>query len=145
MERVIALSIRAGLSLIIGFVIGAFFLIATPLIGTLMFNPPISPPMWFLSLSVGLGCGLAAFLCFFKPESDHKINGITLLISSTTGLLGGYIGTFLSNPEGVRNQRMVASSLTSPDVAPFVYMGVLLATVATGTWYAYRHWTYNED
>ena len=145
MEMVMALSIRAGLSLIIGFMIGGLFLIGTLLIGTLMFNPPTSPPMWLLSLSVGLGCGLTAFICFFKPESSYKINGITLLTSATAGLLGGYIGTFLSNPEGVRNQRMVASSLTSPDVTPFVYMGVLLATVATGTWYAYRLWVYNED
>ena len=135
-----ALSIRARLSLIIGFMIGGLFLI-----GTLMFNPPTRPPLWLLPLSVGLGCGLAAFLCFYKPESNYKVNGVTLLTSATAGLLGGFIGTFLSNPEGVRNQRMVASSITSPDVAPFVYMGVLLATVATGTWYAYRLWVYNED
>ena len=128
-----ALSIRAGLSLIIGFMIGGLFLIATLLIWTLMFNPPTRPPIWLLSLSVGLGCGLAAFICFFKPESDYKINSITLLTSATSGLLGGYIGTFLSNPKGVRNQRMIASSLTSPDVAPFVYMGVLLAIADTGT------------
>ena len=128
-----ALSIRAGLSLIIGFMIGGLFLIATLLIGTLMFNPPTRPPIWLLSLSVGLGCGLAAFVCFFKPESNYKTNGITLLTSATSGLLGGYIGTFLSNPKGVRNQRMIASSLTSPDVAPFVYMGVLLTIADTGT------------
>ncbi len=145
MERVMALSIRAGLSLIIGFMIGGLFLVGALLIGTLMFNPPTRPPMLLLSLIVGFGCGLAAFLCFFKPESSFKVNCISLLTAAATGILGGYLGTFLSNPEGVRNQRMVASSITSPDVTPFVYMGVLLATVATGTWYAYRLWMYNED
>ena len=140
-----ALFIRAGLNLIIGFMIGGLLLIATLLTGTLMFNLPTRPPMWLLSLTVGLGCGLAAFVCFFKPESNYKINGITLLTSAIAGLFGGYIGTFLSNPEGVSNRRMATSPITSPNVAPFVYMGVLLATLATGTSYAYRPRVYNED
>ena len=65
--------------------------------------------------------------------------------SLLSGMLGGYLGSLLADPEGVRNVRLVASSLTSPDVAPFVYMGTIISTTFTSAWYGYRLWLYNED
>ena len=141
MERIFALFIRAGLATIFGFMFGTMFMI-----GTFWVIPPIIiPPMWVLSLSVGFGCGLAAFICFIKPEAKISINILTFVIASLAGVLGGYLGSILADPEGVRNVRLVASSITSPDVAPFVYMGTFLSTVFTSAWYAYRLWLYNED
>lgn len=141
MERIFALFIRAGLAAIFGFMFGTMFMI-----GTFWVIPPIIiPPMWVLSLSVGFGCGLAAFICFIKPEAKISINILTFVIASLAGVLGGYLGSILADPEGVRNVRLVASSITSPDVAPFVYMGTFLSTVFTSAWYAYRLWLYNED
>ena len=141
MERIFALFIRAGLAAIFGFMFGTMFMI-----GTFWVIPPIIiPPMWALSLSVGFGCGLAAFICFIKPEAKISVNILTFSIASLTGILGGYLGSILADPEGVRYVRVVASSITSPDVAPFVYMGTLLSTAATSVWYAYRLWLYNED
>jgi hypothetical protein len=116
------------------------------MIGTFWVIPPvIIPPMWVLSLSVGFGCGLAAFICFLKPEAKISINVLTFFVASLSGILGGYLGSILADPEGVRNVRLVASSITSPDVAPFVYMGTFLSTAFTSAWYAYRLWLYNED
>ena len=141
MERIFALFIRAGLAAIFGFMFGSIFMI-----GTFWIIPQIMiPPMWALSLSVGFGCGLAAFICFLKPEAKGVINLTTFAIACLSGMLGGYLGSLLADPEGVRNVRLVASSLTSPDVAPFVYMGTFIATVFTSAWYAYRLWLYNED
>ena len=141
MERIFALFIRAGLAAIFGFMFGTMFMI-----GTFWVIPPvIIPPMWVLSLSVGFGCGLAAFICFLKPEAKISINVLTFFVASLSGILGGYLGSILADPEGVRNVRLVASSITSPDVAPFVYMGTFLSTVFTSAWYAYRLWLYNED
>jgi hypothetical protein len=76
--------------------------------------------MWGLSLSVGFGCGLAAFICFLKPEAKMTINLTTFVIACLSGILGGYLGSILADPEGVRNVRLVARSLTSPDVTSFV-------------------------
>ncbi|MEC7837052.1 MAG: hypothetical protein VX982_06065 [Chloroflexota bacterium] len=141
MERIFALFIRAGLAAIFGFMFGTMFMI-----GTFWVIPPaIIPPMWALSLSVGFGCGLAAFICFIKPEANISINLLTFVIASLSGVFGGYLGSLLADPEGVRNVRLVASSITSPDVAPFVYMGTFISTVFTSAWYAYRLWLYNED
>ena len=141
MERIFALFIRAGLAAIFGFMFGAMFLI-----GTFWVVPPIIVlPMGVLSLSVGFGCGLAAFVCFFKPEAKMTINLTTFLIACLSGVIGGYLGSIMSDPEGVRNVRLVASSITSPDVTPFVYMGTFISTAATSAWYAYRLWLYNED
>ena len=141
MERIFALFIRAGLAAIFGFMFGTMFMI-----GTFWVIPPIIiPPMWVLSLSVGFGCGLAAFVCFIKPEAKISINVLTFVIASLSGIFGGYLGSILADPEGVRNVRLVATSFTSPDVAPFVYMGTFLSTVFTSAWYAYRLWWYNED
>ena len=141
MERIFALFIRAGLAAIFGFMFGTMFMI-----GTFWVIPPvIIPPMWVLSLSVGFGCGLAAFICFLKPEAKISINVLTFFVASLSGILGGYLGSILADPEGVRNVRLVASSITSPDVAPFVYMGTFLSTAFKSAWYAYRLWLYNED
>lgn len=141
MERIFALFIRAGLAAIFGFMFGTMFMI-----GTFWVIPPvIIPPMWVLSLSVGFGCGLAAFICFLKPEAKISINVLTFFVASLSGILGGYLGSILADPEGVRNVRLVASSITSPDVAPIVYMGTFLSTAFTSAWYAYRLWLYNED
>ena len=141
MERIFALFIRAGLAAIFGFMFGTMFMI-----GTFWVIPPvIIPPMWVLSLSVGFGCGLAAFICFLKPEAKISINVLTFFVASLSGILGGYLGSILADPEGVRNVRLVATSITSPDVAPFVYMGTFLSTAFTSAWYAYRLWWYNED
>ena len=127
MERIFALFIRAGLAAIFGFMFGTMFMI-----GTFWVIPPvIIPPMWVLSLSVGFGCGLAAFICFLKPEAKISINVLTFFVASLSGILGGYLGSILADPEGVRNVRLVASSITSPDVAPFVYMGTFLSVSYT--------------
>ena len=141
MERIFALFIRSGLAIMFGFMFGTMFMI-----GTFWVIPSsMIPPMWVLSLSVGFGCGLEAFICFIKPEAKMTINLIAFLISALGGILGGYLGSMLADPEGVRNVRLVASSITSPDVAPFVYMGTLISTGAASIWYAYRLWYYNED
>ena len=55
METVVGLSIRAELSLIIGSVFGFAVLIGSPLTRTIIFDRPPWPPMWALSLLVGLG------------------------------------------------------------------------------------------
>ncbi len=108
MERIFALFIRAGLAAIFGFMFGSIFML-----GTFWIIPQIMiPPMWALSLSVGFGCGLAAFICFFKPEANRVINLTTFAIACLSGMLGGYLGSLLADPEGVRNVRLVASSLT---------------------------------
>ena len=141
MERIFALFIRAGLATIFGFMFGAMFMI-----GTFWVVPPIIIlPMWLLSISVGFGCGLAGFVCFLKPEAKTTINLTTFLIACLSGVIGGYLGSIMSDPEGVRNVRLVASSITSPDVTPFVYMGTFISTAFTSAWYAYRLWLYNED
>jgi len=141
MERIFALFIRAGLAVIFGFMFGMLFMV-----GSFWVIPrTIIPPMWALSLSVGFGCGLAAFICFLKPEAKRAINLTTFAVACLSGMLGGYLGSLLADPEGVRNVRLVASSLTSPDVAPFVYMGTFISTASTSAWYAYRLWMYNED
>ena len=141
MERIFALFIRAGLAVIFGFMFGMLFMVVS-----FWVSPQnIIPPMWALSLSVGFGCGLAAFICFLKPEAKRAINLTTFAVACLSGMLGGYLGSLLADPEGVRNVRLVASSLTSPDVAPFVYMGTIISTTFTSAWYAYRLWLYNED
>ena len=141
MERIFALFIRSGLAAMFGFMFGTMFMIAT----FWVIPSSVVPPMWALSLSVGFGCGLAAFICFIKPEARLLINLITFIVACISGILGGYIGSMLADPDGVRNVRLVASSITSPDVAPFVYMGTLISTTFVSGWYAYRLWVYNED
>ena len=77
MERIFALFIRAGLAAIFGFMFGSIFMV-----GTFWIIPQIMiPPMWALSLSVGFGCGLAAFICFLKPEANRVINLTTFAIA----------------------------------------------------------------
>ena len=103
--------------------------------------------MWMLVFVTGTGSSVAGFLAYFKPETNWKIVAIGFLFAVGGGVIGAWFGYFWAQafyPDGVRNVLLVARSVRSPAIMPFITWASIFTTVLGGVYYAYRAWRYHE-
>ena len=143
MEFAITLIIRGGLGIILGifFGIAGWFFTFWVVLGN------YTQPLWLLVNVAAVFAASAAFLAWFKPESGLRITAIGLLLAVVGAFIGGWLGFGygqVAYPDGVRNPQLVATSLRSPVVMPFITGAALAATGLGSGYYALRLWRYNE-
>ncbi len=106
-----------------------------------------TPPLWLLVLSTGFGASIAGFLAFYKPETPWRVAAKGFGLAIIGGFIGGWIGYWYAQtfyPDGVRNVLLVARSVRSPAITPFIASAALFSTGIGAIYYAFRAWRYHE-
>ncbi len=144
MEKFFAMSLRGGLSFLLGL---AFGMVSLALVSSVI------PPYWserltLTALCVGICTGLAVFVSWFKPESSRSVITIGFLLAfgiAIFGSLGGYVYANIFDVE-VRNELLIGrgSARSSAAWAFAVGCATILSTAFSGAYYAFRLWRYHE-
>jgi len=143
LEYWIALGIRGGM----GVIFGLFFGFGALMVTFAVVPGYYTPPLWLLVLSTALGASIAGFLAFYKPEISWRIAVRGFALALAGGFIGGWIGYWYAQtfyPDGVRNVMLVARSVRSPAITPFIASASLFSTGAGAVYYAIRAWRYHE-
>ena len=144
MEKFFAMALRGGLSFLLGLGAG--------LISLALFSS-IIPPTWderltLTALCIGIGIGVAVFVSWFKPESTRKVMITSFVLAFGIAILGSLAGYLYANifDVQVRNNYLIArgSAEGSAMWSFAVGLSVLLATLFSGAYYAFRLWRYHE-
>ncbi len=144
-EYVIAVSVRAGLGLLFGIMLGMAGLITAAVVvpGGLF-----AMPLWLLVTAIAIGCSISGTVSYFKPETDWMTFGKTLAIVFAGAMIGAWIGVWWGEvfyPEGVRNERLVAyGDFRSPPNMARIMWSAIGSTVTGGLYYAFRAWRFHE-
>ena len=144
-EYVLAVSVRAGLGLLFGLLLGMAGLIIAALV-----NPGglYSMPLWALVTSIAIGCSISGTLSYFKPETDWVTLAKAIAIVVAGAWIGAWIGVWWGDvfyPEGVRNERLVAyGDFRSPPNMARIMWSAIGSTLTGGVYYAFRAWRYHE-
>jgi hypothetical protein len=142
-EYLFAIGLRSGLALLFGVLFG----IAALVLFFFVLPGLYTPPMWMLVFVTGAGSSVAGFLAYFKPETNWKIVATGFLFAMGGGVIGAWFGYFWAQafyPDGVRNVLLVARSVRSPAIMPFITWASIFTTVLGGGYYAFRAWRYHE-
>ncbi len=144
MEKFFAMSLRGGLSFLLGLGFG--------LVSLALFSS-IIPPAWserltLTALCVGICTGIAVSICWFKPESTRKVIATSLILAFGIAILGSFAGYLYAGifDIQVRNDRLISrgSAETSAIWTFAVGCSAIFATVISGAYYAFRLWRYHE-
>ena len=144
MEKFFAMTLRGGLSFLLGLGAG--------LVSLVLFSS-IIPPMWserltLTAIFIGIGIGVAVSVSWFKPESTRKVMLTSLVLAFGIAILGSLAGYLYANffDVQVRNNYLIArgSAQGSAMWSFAVGSSVLLATLFSGAYYAFRLWRYHE-
>ena len=68
-EYALAVSVRAGLGLLFGLLMGTAGLIIAALVTP---DGLFSTPLWALVTSIAIGCSISGTISYFKPETDRR-------------------------------------------------------------------------
>ena len=140
----VAIGVRGGLGFLFGVLFGIFGLIVTQWV----IPGNWAPPMWMIVVVAAVSASSAGFLAWFKPESRWRVAAVGLGLALVGGIAGAWIGYWYSEivyPEGVRNPQLVATTVRSTPVMPFVTFAAMFSTALGAVYYAFRLWRYNED
>ncbi|HAL46939.1 MAG: hypothetical protein FI707_06995 [SAR202 cluster bacterium] len=143
MEYWIALAIRSGIGVIFGILFGFVGLMITFAVVPGYYTPPL----WMLVLTTALGASIAGFLAFYKPDVPWRIAARGFALALIGGFIGGWIGYWYAQtfyPDGVRNVMLVARSVKSPAITPFISSAAIGSTGVGAVYYAIRAWRYHE-
>ncbi len=144
MEKIFAMSIRGGLSFILGLGFG--------LVSVALFSAVI-PPNWgerltITALCVGVFTGIAVFASWFKPEASRNVIITGCVVAFAIAILGSFAGYLYAGVFDieVRNEMLISrGSAKSPAIWSFaIGCSTLLATLVSGGYYAFRLWRYHE-
>lgn len=143
MEWAIALALRGGLGILFGVLMGIM-----GFLGVWWLVPGFfTPPMWLLVNTAGLAASIAGFLAWYKPEATRRVSLVGLALALAGGIAGAWLGYWygtVAYPGGVRNVLLVATTLRSPAVMPFITGAALFSTFFGSIYYAFRLWRYHE-
>ena len=143
-EKFFAMSLRGGLSFLLGLMFG--------LVSLALFSSVI-PPNWgerllLTALCVGIGTGIAVFASWFKPEASRNVIVIGFALAFGIAILGAFAGYTYAGiyDVEVRNDLLISrGSARSSAIWAFAIGGsTLLSTAFSGTYYGFRLWRYHE-
>ena len=144
MEKFFAMALRGGLSCLLGLGAG--------LVSLVLFSS-IIPPAWgerltLTALSIGIATGIAVFVSWLKPEATRKVLVTSFILAFGLAIIGSLAGFLYANifDVQVRNNYLIAqgSAEGSAMWSFAVGLSVLLATLFSGAYYAFRLWRYHE-
>ena len=144
MEKFFAMTLRGGLSFLLGLGAG--------LVSLALFSS-IIPPYWSERLTitvfcVGVGTGVAVFMSWFKPEASRNVIVISGLLAFGIAILGSLAGFMYANiyDVQVRNNYLISqgSSQGSAMWSFAIGLSTSLSTAICGAYYAFRLWRYHE-
>ncbi len=144
MEKFFAMSLRGGLSFLLGLFLG---LISLALFSSII-PPTFGERLTLTALFIGIGIGFAVFVSWFKPESTRKVMITSFVLALGLAILGSLAGYLYANifDIQVRNNYLVASG-SAEGSAMWTYsvgLSVMLATLVSGAYYAFRLFRYHE-
>lgn len=144
MEKFFAMSLRGGLSFLLGLFLG---LISLALFSSII-PPTFGERLTLTALFIGIGIGFAVFVSWFKPESTRKVMITSFVLALGLAILGSLAGYLFANifDIQVRNNYLVARG-SAEGSAMWTYsvgLSVMLATLVSGAYYAFRLFRYHE-
>lgn len=144
-EYIIAVTVRAGLGLLFGILLGMAGLIIAALVAP---GGLFAMPLWLLVTAIAIGCSISGIISYFKPETDMTTFAKTAAIVVVGAVIGAWIGVWWGEvfyPEGVRNERLVAyGDFRSPPNMARIMWSAIGSTVTGGLYYAFRAWRFHE-
>ena len=144
MEKFFAMSLRGGLSFLLGLGSG---LVSLALFSSLI-PPTYSERLTLTAIFIGIGIGVAVFVSWFKPEATRKVIVISFILAFGLAILGSLAGFLYANifDIQVRNNYLISRG-SAEGSAMWTYavgLSVLLGTLFNGAYYAFRLWRYHE-
>ena len=141
----LAVSVRAGLALLFGILMGLAGLIVAAVVAP---GGLYALPLWLLVTAIAIGCSISGSLSYYKPETAWDIFWKSVLIAVLGAFIGVWIGVLWGDvfyPEGVRNERLVAyGDFRSPPNMARIIWSAIGSTLAGGAYYVFRAWRYHE-
>ena len=144
MEKFFAMSLRGGLSFLLGLGFG--------LVSLALFSS-IIPPTWserltLTALSIGIATGIAVFVSWLKPEATRNVLVTSFILAFGLAIIGSLAGFLYANvfEVQVRNNYLVAQGSAEGSAMWSFAIGLstVLSTAICGAYYAFRLWRYHE-